>query len=362
LRRFIEGQSEGHAPILSEDALLDWLRDLDPELARWLGDDTATLPAAGPRAVTMDSQIEGVHFLPGLEAGVLARRLLAVNLSDLAAAGARPAFCLLSLAVPPTFDPRPFFRSFLAACADYRIQLIGGDLARSSQIVATLTALGDLPADHPPLRRSGASAGDRLWVGGTLGESALGRHLLARAAQDRAAQGRAAQGQGRLSLDLDLELPPDLAAAGRRALRRHLLPTPQLKLGHWLIRQQAAAAMDISDGLGKDLARFCRQNGLGAQVDSERLPGPEQGPSLAENLGLKLSTLQWAGGEDYVLLFSLPPATVPPPAFACTPIGTLTTRKEIGGQGAVPGGPTSSWGWDHLASIPDPSMPKPQGS
>lgn len=352
--RFIEGEGrdEGGDPILSEDALLDWLRDLDPGLARWLGDDTAALPAAGPRAVTMDSQIEGVHFLPGLDAGVLARRLLAVNLSDLAAAGARPAFCFLSLAIPPTFDPRPFFRSFVAACADYQIQLAGGDLARSPQIVATLTALGDLPADRPPLRRSGARAGDILWVGGTLGESALGRHLLA----------RAAQGQDRLSLDMDLGLPPDLAAAGRRALRRHLLPTPQLELGQWLIQQPIASAMDISDGLGKDLARFCRQNGLGAQVDSERLPGPEQGPSLAENLGQKLSTLQWTGGEDYVLLFSLPPATAPLPEFSCTRIGRLTASPEMVWQGTTPGGSASSWGWDHLSPNPDPSPPRLQDS
>ncbi|MDP9121108.1 MAG: AIR synthase related protein, partial [Acidobacteriota bacterium] len=97
-----------------EDRLLAWLRSrLDGSL---LGDDAAILPAGGPFAVTVDSQIEGVHFVPDIRPEVLARRLLAVNLSDLAAMGARPAYAFLALSTSPGFAHRPFFRALLAAC------------------------------------------------------------------------------------------------------------------------------------------------------------------------------------------------------------------------------------------------------
>ena len=163
------------APDETEDRLLAWLREEEPELAARIGDDCAFLPPSGPRAVTMDSQIEGVHFLPELPPETLARRLLAVNLSDLAAVGAGPGPAFLALSAPPTFDRRRFFRAFLQGCRSWGVQLSGGDLARAQQVTLTLTLMGDLEAGGQWLRRDGGRPGQSLWVGGALGESALGR-------------------------------------------------------------------------------------------------------------------------------------------------------------------------------------------
>src|SRR6185436_12693499 len=126
--------------------------------------------------VTTDSQIEGVHFPPGLDPALVARRLLAVNLSDLAAMGAEPRHAFLALAAPPGFAHRRFFRALLAACRLQGVELAGGDLARDPHHVhAVLTLLGTRPAAGRWLRRDGARPGHRLWHGGTVGESAAGQ-------------------------------------------------------------------------------------------------------------------------------------------------------------------------------------------
>src|SRR6185295_17407006 len=139
------------------------------------------LRLGGEWALTVDSQIEGTHFLAGLDPAVVARRLLAVNVSDLAAVGAVPAYGLLALSAPPGFDHRRFFRALGAQAKRYGIALGGGDLARAPIVVASLTLLGRRRAARW-LRRDTARPGDALWIGGTLGESALGRLLLERGA------------------------------------------------------------------------------------------------------------------------------------------------------------------------------------
>ena len=219
-----------------------------------LGDDAAVLPARGPFAVTVDSQIAGVHFVPRLDAAVIAERLLAVNLSDLAAMGAAPEYAFLALTAPPEFDHRRFFRALLVACARYRMRLAGGDLSRGpgagGTLVATLTVLGGHRRGARWLRRSGAAPGQLLWLGGTIGESASGRLLIAAGARFAA---------GRVVLPAawaGWESRRALAAAARRAVRRHLLPRPQLALGQWLARQTAGGAIDVSDGVARDLHRM----------------------------------------------------------------------------------------------------------
>lgn len=324
-------------PLSGEDKLLRWLRArLDSKL---IGDDAAVLPEKGPFAVTVDSQIAGVHFEPDLDPAHVARRLLAVNLSDLAATGADPKYAFLALSAPPGFDHRRFFRSLLAACRRYGVKLAGGDLAKSPQVVTTITLLGTRHEGGRWLHRSGAQPGHDLWLGGTVGESAAGRRLIARGARHHGP---------RIDLPPDFSAPRSILAAARRAVRRHLSPEPQLGLGQWLGRQKEAAAMDVSDGLARDLHRLCRESGAGAEITAESLPFADRFLSLCECLGEDPLSLALTGGEDYVLLFTLPAGTSPPSAFGCRRIGTITRGARIrlirdGASRSLDDG-----GWDHL--------------
>jgi thiamine-monophosphate kinase len=322
---------------MSEDRLLRWLR-ASPGTSL-IGDDAAVLPAGGPFAVTVDSQIAGVHFIPDLDPALLARRLLAVNLSDLAAMGAKPAYAFLALAAPAGFDHRRFFRAFLAACRDAGLQLAGGDLAGSPHTAATLTLLGTKPENGRWLKRSGAAPGHGLWLGGTAGESAAGRLLIERGARLR----------GSRAIDLPAGLPPDLHSAARRAVRRHVLPAPQLELGGWLGRQgEEGAAMDVSDGVARDLHRLCHESGAGAKIDAEDLPFADRFAGLCAWIGADPLSLALGGGEDYVLLFTLPAGSAPPAGFGCRRIGRMTRSKRVLFQQGGAVHPLPALGWDHL--------------
>ncbi|HEV7669404.1 MAG TPA: thiamine-phosphate kinase [Thermoanaerobaculia bacterium] len=328
----------------SEDRLIGWLRRLGNRSKNKspIGDDAAFLNLGGDWAVTVDSQIEGIHFPAGLDPALVARRLLAVNLSDLAATGALPVWAFLSLAVPPGFPARRFFQAFVRATQSAGVTLAGGDLARSPQgLVATLTLLGRRPSGGRWLKRSAARAGDLLYLGGTIGESALGQRLLAR--------GAGMDARGRVTLPNDLGIPPALARAARNAIRRHVEPQPQLALGQALGRAKRAAALDVSDGLARDLHRLCNESKVGAEIDAAALPLAPRFAELCAAVGENPLDLALSGGEDYVLLFSLPMRNVPPSEFPCTPIGTITAGRAVrlridGANRKLP-----PLGWDHLS-------------
>jgi thiamine-monophosphate kinase len=350
--------------LAGEDRLLRWLRlQLDRRrtggAAPLIGDDAAILPGGGPFAVTVDSQIAGVHFVPGLDAAVIARRLLAVNLSDLAAMGAAPAYAFLALTAAPSFDHRRFFRALLAACAHYQLRLAGGDLSRTPEnaggvrasdhspgpdqaLIATLTLLGRHRRGARWLRRAGAAPGHQLWLGGTAGESAAGRLLIGAGA--RFAAGRVILPAGWAGW----EERRALAGAARRAVRRHLLPEPQLALGQWLARQKAGAAIDVSDGVARDLYRLCGASGVGARIEAARLPLAPDFTALCAALAADPAQLALGGGEDYVLLFTLPAGIEPPARFGCRRIGMITSRRRLSliAHGAATELPAA--GWDHL--------------
>lgn len=330
---------------MSERDLLAWLRRAARGLGgEKIGDDAAVLPPGGPWAVTVDSQIEGVHFFAGLDPAVVARRLAAVNLSDLAAMGARPRFALLALAAPPSFDHRRFFRALLSRCKRFGCELVGGDLARSRVLTATLTLIGEPSTKtrrrDPFVRRSSARPGDSLWCGGTLGESAAGRLLLARGARVQ---------NGKVELPSAFPNDPAMHSIATRAVRRHLEPRPQLALGAWLATLRRAAAIDVSDGLALDLTRLTEESGVGACLDAAALPRSRGLATLAEWLRTKERELMLGGGEDYVLLFALPPQIGPPASFRCRRIGAVTSGSDLswidhGREEALP-----ILGWDHLA-------------
>lgn len=325
-----------------EDHLLAWLRhQLGARGPVLLGDDAALLPR-GAWAVTVDSQIAGVHFDAGLDPALLARRLLAVNLSDLAAMGALPAYAFLALSATRGFDHRRFFRALLAGCRRHGLALAGGDLAtHPSATTASLALLGRRRPRGRWLRRAAARPGDALWLGGTVGESAAGRALL---------------GDGARVDGIAVRLPrawengpSTLAVAARRAVRRHLLPRPQLALSAWLAGRPRAAAIDVSDGVALDLRRLCRESGVGAVVDASALPLARRFAPLCERLGRGPLALALGGGEDYVLLFALPPGARPPGRLGCRRIGEITASRRLvllGEDGRRR--PLPALGWDHL--------------
>lgn len=324
-----------------EDELVAWLQTLDPGTGLDRpGDDAAVLGRGRTaRALTVDQQIAGVHVPSDLDPGVWARRLLAVNLSDLAAMGARPEAALLALAVPEEFPHRAFLRATVAACRSAGARLAGGDVARSSTAVTSMTLLGRRPPKGRWLRRNTGRPGDRLWVGGELGISALGQRLVARGARQK---GR------RVELP---DLGPASSAvtrAAKHAVRRHLAPTPQLALGEWLGRRRAAV-IDVSDGLTRDLHRLCRASGVGATISLDAVTKTRTSETLARAEGVSFLSLVLGGGEDYVLLFATGPRTTPPAHFGARPIGWLTAERGLWSETDGRRSPLEAEGWDHLA-------------
>lgn len=330
-----------------EDRLTAWLRG---EIARrglpdLLGDDVAELNLSGDWAISADQQIEGVHFPPGLNAHRAGSRLVGVNLSDLAAAGADPQWAISTLAAPTTFDHRSFFKGMLDACQASGLRLAGGDLARSSRVHATLTVFGRRRPRGRLLRRDQARPGDVLWLGGSVGESALGRELLARGAAVTARIVR---------LPRNPPLPARLRSSARAAISRHLEPKAQLDLGAWLARRRRAAAIDVSDGLLLDLERMARASRVRCELDVGVLPLSAHFSELTHLLRRHPQGLAMTGGEDYVLLFALPKLVKPPQRYLATPVGRVIGPTEKGHDSAVrllgadlPTG--SPKGWDHLA-------------
>ena len=336
------------SPAPSEESLVAWLRTLTSRGGTLIGDDAATLPSGA--VVTVDQQIEGVHFPAGLPPPMVARRLLAVNLSDIAASGARPRHAFLALAAPRGFDHHGFFRALTDACDEHGIVLAGGDLASAPQLHLSLTLIADRRPGSATLARDRARPGQTLWLGGTLGESALGCELLRRGAH--------ARGSG-IVLPAFFSVKGGLRTAAVRAVRRHLLPTPQLELGRWLAsrgRGANIAAIDVSDGLAKDLHRLCAASGVGARLDGGALRKamPPRLSELAARLDVDPSRWVESGGEDYVLLFTLPKTVSPPRRFDALAIGAITRQKGVlvDDSNADPAGglrPIAASGWDHLS-------------
>lgn len=244
------------------------------------GDDCALVsPSAGHElAISTDMLVAGTHFFPDAEPESLGWKALAVNLSDLAAMGARPRWALMAAALPAADEAwiAAFARGFFACATRFEVDLIGGDTTRGPLVVLCPTVLGELPKDGA-LRRDGARAGDRLWVSGYPGRAGLGLAYL----------------RGERSLQ-----PPELEIC-LQALTR---PQPRVELG-LALRGVASAAIDISDGLLGDLGHILRASGLAALLYETALPRPLAGtvPMAAEARQALLT-----GGDDYELLFSAP--------------------------------------------------------
>lgn len=325
-----------------EDRLIAWLANLAGSGDR-IGDDAALLDIDGKRlALSVDTQRANVHIPIDLDPAVAARRLLAVSLSDLAATGAEPRWALAAIGVDEEKTARRFLAALVRRSRRYGIELIGGDTARCGapgHLDASLTVIGEVPAGSFPLARSGARPDDDLWVGGAMGESALGLELVQLGARLVGRKPR-----------LPDDLPSDLSRTASRVVRRHLEPRPQLELGLVLgKRSPPGAAIDISDGLAVDAGRLCNASDTGCVLHEEATALRPDARRLAAYLGLDPLDLVLAGGEDYVLLFTLPPkAKFSHPG--CRRIGRITSSPGMSllRSDAVLE-PLTPEGWDHLA-------------
>lgn len=251
-----------------------------------LTDDAAFLTAESgfDTVATMDAMVAGVHFLADDPPDLIARKLIRVNLSDLAAKGAEPTFVMLAAAFPRG-TTKAWLRSFAAGLKQdldhYGIVLIGGDtVSTPGPLCLTLTALGRVVAGQG-LLRSGARPGDEIWVSGTIGDAALGLMAI----------------QGELA---------GLAEAHHDALAdRYRLPRPRTVLGPLLIGL-ASAGMDVSDGLVQDLGHICRASRVSAELDASRLPLSVAAATAVAG-DQSLLALVLTGGDDYELAFTAPP-------------------------------------------------------
>ena len=299
-----------------------------------IGDDAAVLavPAGQELAVAIDTLVEGVHFPRGTSAVDIGWKALAVNLSDLAAMGATPAWALLALTLP---EPDQAFveglaEGFTQLAKPHRLALVGGDTTRGPLSISV--AVHGFVAPGKALMRSGAKVGDAVLVTGTLGDAAAGLHALAHlsAVEEQRSDAR------------------DLLVS---RLNR---PTPQLAAGSAL-RDLAHACIDVSDGLIADLGHICTASGVGAEVDASLLP---LSPSLIAIYD-DASAQQFAltGGDDYELCFTVPMNRLADVQSDLSRLGCGVTRigRIVEGQGVSVRGVDGQWleteqaGWNHFA-------------
>ena len=250
-----------------------------------IGDDAAWVEnQAGSSLVTADLLIEGVHFnLKWTSLFDLGFKSLAVNLSDIAAMGGTPAYVMLSLGIPASFDSKnidDFYRGLNALARASRVSVVGGDTSSAKSLVVSACVIGHAP--RKPVRRAGAAVADDIYVTGTLGDSALGLKLLHSGRSKLKSKGVA------------------------KLIVRHHRPTPRLLAGALLGKERLATAMiDVSDGLLQDLGHICRASNLGAVIQNDRLPLSVPYRALAGNDGTRHAL---SGGEDYELLFCARPS------------------------------------------------------
>jgi thiamine-monophosphate kinase len=296
-------------------------------------DDAALLDVPPGRQLVLaaDAMVAGVHFLPDDPPETIGRKLLRVNLSDLAAMGAAPLGYLMTVALPqgtPDGWVAGFAAGLAADQAAFGLSVLGGDtVSTPGPATLSLTILGTV-APGAALRRVGARPGDAVWVSGTIGDGALGLRVL----------------QGRLAAD----------AAGHLA-QRYRLPAPRLALGQALAGL-ALAAMDVSDGLAQDLGHLCRAGGCGAVLEAAAVPlSPAARAAVMADPALLPLVL--TGGDDYELLFAAAPdqeaavlARAAAAGVAVTRIGSFVAgpaevalRGEGGRPLALPRG-----GWSHF--------------
>ena len=292
------------------DLIQRWFSRPTPGAVLGVGDDCALLaPSPGMQlAVSSDMLLEGRHFSPQDGPAGIGHKSLAVNLSDLAAMGARPRWATLSIALPEADDAwlGAFARGFFRMADAHGIELVGGDTTRGA-LTISITVIGEVPPGQA-LRRDGAQVGDDIWVSGTLGGAAMAL----------------AYRQGRLDMS-------QVDAA--KVLPMLYLPTPRIALG-LALRGIARSAIDVSDGLLADLDHILQRSGRGARIEFVSLPVAPVAAAYLHEAVARDCVL--AGGDDYELCFTAAPdqrtavqRAAESTGVAVTRIGSITGERAL---------------------------------
>ncbi len=307
-----------------------------------VGDDAAILDTGGDELVvaTCDAQVEDTHFrLRHAHPQDIGRRALAVNLSDIAAMGARPRFALISLLLPPMLDVAildGIYAGLRAEAAQYNVALVGGNIARNAErLIIDITLLGTGMRDRL-LRRDSAEPGEVVMVTGSLGSAAAGLLVL----EDE---------------QLAAKIPPESLVG---VLAAHRTPTPRVAAGQWLAQHGVTTGIDVSDGLAADIAHICKASGVGVNIEAESLPIQPEVAMIATLAGRQPQDLALFGGEDYELLFTAPADRADVLAqelfiatgIEATAIGTMSKGTDLTLFRQGKSSPLHPTGWDHLRS------------
>ena len=265
------------------------LKDFQKEVIVGIGDDTAAIKVSGEKLLlfTSDSLVEDVHFKWDYTSPFqVGWKALVVNISDVAAVGGNPTHCLVSLALPSDTERnlvREVYRGLKKAASKYRVGIVGGDTVRAPSFIITVSLLGEVKRENIVLR-SGAKPGDLIYVTGQLGSSGAGLACL------EAPNGK---------------VKPEIR---QFLIKKHLMLSPRLVEGQKIASSQIATSMiDLSDGLASDLHRLAEESKVGAVLWEDEFPTALATEQLAKVMGKSL--LEWIlyGGEDYELLFAVPP-------------------------------------------------------
>lgn len=264
-----------------------------------IGDDGAVVTSSGDReqVVVIDTLVEGVHFPKHFNPTDIGYRVVAINLSDIAAMGATPRWMTLALSIPVADEEwlTAFAEGLHFAATEHSVALIGGDTTSAPQVVATVQVAGDVPPGQA-LRRSGAMVGDTIYVTGTVGDAAAGL--------DGLLHGRPV----------------------RELANRFARPTPRVGYGEKL-RGIASAAIDVSDGLYGDLKKLAFASGVGAEIDVTRLPISD---ALSDAYAPeRVLSLALGGGDDYELMFTSSQSVPDPGVMQVTAIGIVTDTRDL---------------------------------
>jgi len=259
-----------------------------------IGDDCAVrkeIFSGGRLVLSSDISIEGVHFSRDyMSLAEIGFKSAITNISDIAAMGAKPDFMLVSLAFPPKKvlpnDILEIYDGIIEASREYRVPVVGGDLSKSDKIIVSIT-IGGI-AEGRVLTRSGAKAGDNIWVSGNVGLSALGLELLQKHGREKAQE------------------------INEKAVSAHIKPTAQIELGKYLQNNNLVnSCIDISDGVAKEIKEICEKSGVGAKIENN-------------------NKYFFSGGEDYELLFTADKSFIPQfENINFTKIGEITAEKKV---------------------------------
>ncbi|MBI9074713.1 MAG: thiamine-phosphate kinase [Desulfatibacillum sp.] len=311
-----------------------------PGLVRGIGDDAAVFesPSGMEIVITCDAQVEGVHFLTQfMTPEQIGRKAAAINISDIAAMGARPTFMLVSLGLPKT-TPVSFvdglYKGFREECGSFGIAIIGGNMAQCPErAFIDITLLGQVEKGRA-LYRSTARPRDLVAVSGALGGSAAGLALL---------------------LNPEIQVDEEVRKA---VFQAHVCPKPKVDLGRLLsVSGLVTAALDVSDGAAQDLGHICEESKIGATLRADKIPLSPSCQAVAQALGRDPLEFALFGGEDYELLFTFPEANkaglefrLADSGFAMTIIGRMEPGEPVV-RITDPAGKdwnTHAAGWNHF--------------